>query len=62
MAGKILTRMGDGFLVEITEGELRKDLEEGTKDAAERAKVPPLSGDELKFCLIFTSHLPGLSV
>lgn len=49
MAGKILTRMGDGFLVEITEGELRKDLEEGTKDAAERAKVPPLSGDELKY-------------
>jgi len=49
MMGKILTRMGDGFLVEITEGELRKDLEEGTKDAAERAKVPPLSEDDLKY-------------
>ena len=46
--GKILTRMGDGFLSEMTEGELQKDIEEGTKDAAERAGVPPLSADELK--------------
>jgi dimethylamine--corrinoid protein Co-methyltransferase len=43
---KILTRMGDGFLAEVSEGDLRKDLEEGTKDAAERAKVPPLNDDE----------------
>jgi len=46
--GKIWVRMGDGFLTEMTEGELRKDLEEGTKDAAERADVPSLSDDELK--------------
>jgi len=45
---KILTRMGDGFLTEMTESELKKDLEEGTKDAAERAGVPPLSEEELK--------------
>jgi len=46
--GKILTRMGDGFLSEMTEGELQKDIEEGTQDAADRAGVPPLSADELK--------------
>jgi dimethylamine--corrinoid protein Co-methyltransferase len=45
---KILARMGDGFLTEMTESELKKDLEEGTKDAAERAGVPPLSEEELK--------------
>ena len=45
---KYLIRMGDGFLTELSEAEIRKDLEEGTKDAAERAGVPPLSEDELK--------------
>ncbi|MBP1766537.1 MAG: dimethylamine:corrinoid methyltransferase [Candidatus Aminicenantes bacterium] len=44
---KIKTRMGDAALVEITESELRSDLEEGTKDAAQRGKIPPLSPDEL---------------
>ncbi len=47
--GKIKTRMGDGFKVEMTEAEVRKDLEVGTKDAAERAGVSPLSDDELKY-------------
>ncbi len=46
--GKIITRMGDGFLTEMTESNLRKDLEEGTKDASERAGIPPLSEDELR--------------
>ena len=45
---KILTRMGDGSLVELCESELKKDLEDGTKDASERANVPPLSDDELR--------------
>ena len=45
---KIMTRMGDGFLVEMTEGELRRDLEEGTKDASEKAGISPLSEDELR--------------
>jgi dimethylamine---corrinoid protein Co-methyltransferase len=40
--------MGDGFLTEMGEAEIKKDLEEGTKDAAERAGVPPLSEEELK--------------
>ncbi len=47
--GKIKTRLGDGFRVEMTETEVREDLEVGTKDAAERAGVSPLSDDELKY-------------
>jgi dimethylamine--corrinoid protein Co-methyltransferase len=47
--GKIETRMGDGFRVELSEAEVRKDLEKGTLDAAERAKVPPLTEDELQY-------------
>jgi dimethylamine--corrinoid protein Co-methyltransferase len=46
--GKILTRMGDGFRVEMTESEVRRDLEVATVDAAERAKIAPLKEDELK--------------
>jgi len=45
--GKIKTRLGDGFIIEMSEAEVRQDLEEGTKDAAERASVPPLTQDEL---------------
>lgn len=45
--GKIRTRMGDGSLVELTEDELKNDFEEGTQDAAERGKIPPLLQDEL---------------
>lgn len=45
---KLLTRMGDGSLTEMSESQLKGDLEAGTRDAAERAEVPPLSEDELK--------------
>jgi len=45
---KIVTRMGDGFTVERTEAELMKDIEDGTREASERAKVPALSSDEMK--------------
>jgi len=44
---KFHTRMGDGTVIEISEDELRRDLEEGTREAAERAKIPPLSQEEL---------------
>ena len=44
---KIYSRMGDGSVVELSEREIKQDLEEGTRDAAERAKISPLSGDEL---------------
>ncbi len=49
--GKILTRMGDGSRVEMTEAEIRSDLEEGSRDAAERAEVPPLTDDEINYLL-----------
>ena len=42
------TRMGDGSVIELSESELKQDLEEGTRDAAERAKIPPLSEDDLR--------------
>jgi dimethylamine--corrinoid protein Co-methyltransferase len=45
--GRIPTRMGDGSLVEMTRGELRADLEQGTAQAARRAKLPELAADEL---------------
>lgn len=49
--GKILTRMGDGSRIEMTESEVRQDLEAGSRDAAERADVPTLSDDEIKYLL-----------
>jgi dimethylamine--corrinoid protein Co-methyltransferase len=47
--GKIVTRLGDGSKIEMTEAEIRRDLEDGTADAAERAEVPPLSDDEIDY-------------
>ncbi len=55
--------MGDGFLTEMGEAEIKKDLEEGTKDAAERAGVPPLSEEELKHLFdIYASSAKFVSV
>ena len=45
---KIRTRYGDGTPLELSEAELRQDLENGTADAAECGNVPPLSKEELK--------------
>jgi hypothetical protein len=39
---KIPTRMGDGFMVEMTRSELRADIEAATAEAARKAKCPPL--------------------
>ena len=47
--GKIRTRMGDGFSVEMSESEVRSDLEAGTEDAADRGKIAPLSKEELQY-------------
>lgn len=53
---KVITRMGDGTLIEMSEDELRQDLEDGTQDAAERGEIATLSGDELAYLLdIFRS-------
>lgn len=43
--------MGDGSFIEMSESDLKRDLEAGTVDAVERADVTPLSGDELKYLL-----------
>jgi len=48
---KYVTRMGDGFRVELDEAAIRKDLEEGTQDAAKRGKISPLGDDELRYLL-----------
>jgi len=48
---RIPTRMGDGELVHMTRSEIRADLEAGTEAAARRAKVPPLTEDELDHLL-----------
>ena len=43
---KYITRMGDGYTVELTESEIRADIEAGVADAVERGEVPALSGEE----------------
>ncbi len=47
MGGGIRTRMGDGERIELDEEELRQDLLDGTRDAAEKGKIPELTGSEL---------------
>lgn len=60
---KVRTRMGDGTLVELSEGELERDLEEGTEDAAERGEIPTLSEDELSHLFdIFKAPYKFISV
>src|SRR5665647_1819615 len=43
---RIPTRMGDGFMAEMTRSELRADIEQATTQAAAKAKAPPLTADE----------------
>ena len=45
----IRTRMGDGYVTELTPDELRADLEAGCADAVKRGKVPPLDANELEW-------------
>jgi dimethylamine--corrinoid protein Co-methyltransferase len=47
--GNIITRMGDGFPVEMSEKRLMGDLEEGAEDAAECGGIPHLSQEELQY-------------
>jgi dimethylamine--corrinoid protein Co-methyltransferase len=48
---KYTTRMGDGFAIELTEDEIKRDIEDGTADAAERGKIQPLSDDDQRHLL-----------
>ncbi|MCF8068706.1 MAG: hypothetical protein K9L30_09000 [Desulfobacterales bacterium] len=47
MSKTIRTRMGDGELVMMSAGEIKADILEGSKDAADRGKIPELSANEL---------------
>jgi len=63
METRLPTRMGDGSLVTMTRSELRRDIEEGTLLGAKRAKVAPLTDDELEHLLeIFASAAAVVSV
>jgi dimethylamine--corrinoid protein Co-methyltransferase len=43
---KIRTRFGDGSPVELSTDEVRRDLEEGTREASERGNIPALTNEE----------------
>lgn len=43
----VLTRLGDGSMVELAVDEVKRDLEEGTMDAANRGKISCLGKNEL---------------
>jgi len=54
---RIVTRQGDGSAVSLTRSQLKNELEEGTRAAAARGRVPELRADELDHLLdIFASH------
>jgi len=46
---KILTRLGDGSPLEMTEAQLRADLEEGMLQAVENGGVPELGPEEIEY-------------
>ncbi len=43
------TRMGDGSSVQLSAGEIREELKNGTADAADRGKIPELEAAELDY-------------
>jgi len=45
MSEEILTRMGDGERVRMTPEDIKADIQEGTADAARRAKIPELTAE-----------------
>ena len=44
---KYLTRYGDNYRALMSADEIKADIEEGTRDAATRGKIPPLAEDEM---------------
>lgn len=46
---KIMSRMGDGWSLELSEKELRRDLEDGTQNASTQLGGEPLNQDELDY-------------
>jgi len=43
---KIATRMGDGFRLELTESDIKQDIEDGMMDAVKNGQIDPLSEDD----------------
>lgn len=61
--GKYFSRMGDGSPIEMSESEIMADLVEGSEDAAERGKIPPLLKEEYDYLVdIFCSPHKFVSV
>lgn len=46
---KYFTRYGDNYSGFLTGEEIRSDIENGTQDAANRGKIPPLTQDEMDY-------------
>lgn len=64
MQDNIITRMGDGARIELSAEQVKEDLLAGTKDAADRGKIPQLEADELDHLFdIFadTNRIVGVS-
>lgn len=60
---KYLTRLGDGQRIEMSKDEFVRDFEAGTKDAADRGKIAPLTADDMDRLLdIFTNPCKVVSV
>jgi dimethylamine--corrinoid protein Co-methyltransferase len=46
MSEKFLIRMGDGERIEMTSSEIKDEIQDGSADAAKRAKIPELTAEE----------------
>jgi dimethylamine--corrinoid protein Co-methyltransferase len=63
MGKKHQVRYGDNFLMEMDEGEIRQDIEDGTADAVRRGKIPALPHDDMDYLYeIITSPQKTVSV
>ncbi len=58
---KYRTRMGDGYLIYMTEAEIREDVAKGMADAVKRGKIPALSDENVEK-LIQIIMMPGTVV
>jgi len=47
--GKIYTKSGDGWPIELTEAQVIQDIEDGTLNASNKGRISPLSEDERKY-------------
>ena len=47
MEKDVLTRMGDGQRIKMSPAQIKEDLLAGTKDAADRGRIPELGSSEL---------------